>query len=325
VREYTITYHMGSARAVPDSTLEALMQLRSGDASLVYLYLLRNGGKLEPEQAQLDLGLDAQALEYALASLQRIGVLGSSTEEITPVTPEVVQPVRSEEYSRFDVENALEQDREYRWLNVQAEKYMGRVLTMPEYKRLLYIRQQIQLPFDVTACLMTHLAQEAQKRGRALSITTLQHKAADWAAMGIDSMEKADRQIEREGSFWSLWRALGMGERVPVKREEETIRGWLHRGYAPELVLKACEETVYSTGKLKWAYADKILERWQTRGYRTPEDVERGEALAGSQSAQSGGAVQTDAGFASAEAEAAYNERMRKLYEESRRENAGGE
>lgn len=325
MREYTIIYHMGSARAVPDSTLETLVQLRSGDAALVYLYLLRSGGKLEPEQAQLDLGLDAARLEYALAALQRIGALGSSTEEITPIIPEVTQPVKVEEYSRFDVENALEQDKEYRWLNVQAEKYMGRVLTMPEYKRLLYIRQQIQLPFDVTACLMTHLAQEAQKRGRALSITTLQHRAADWAALGIDSMEKADRQIEREGSFWTLWRALGMGERAPVKREEETIRGWLCRGYPAELIQKACEETVYSTGKLKWAYADKILERWQTRGYRTVQDVERGEAAQGSQSAQSGGAAATDTGFASAEAEAAYHERMRKLYEESRRESADGE
>ena len=326
MREYQINYDAGSARAVPDSSLDALVRLREGDAALVYLYLIRNGGKMEPEQAEIDLGMDSDRLERAVASLQRLRVLRGATEEVTQIVAPIRQSIQPMEYTRQDVEKAENEDMQYRWLNTQAEKHLGHFPTYPERQRLLYIRQQIQLPFEVTALLMTHLAEEAQKRGKALSITTLQHKAAEWAGLGLDSTEKAEAQIERESAFWTLWRGLGMGDRAPVKQEEEKLRGWLNQGFDPELIRRACEETIYNTGKLKWAYAGKILERWQTRGYRTPEDVDRGEAAAGSPGAVGG--VQdapVQSGFASAEAEAAYRERMRRLYEESRRENADGE
>lgn len=323
MRDYQICYDMGAARAISERSLEALVNLREGDAALVFLYLLRNGGKLEPEQAEIDLGMDSDRLERALAQLQRARILRGASEEVTQVVEPVRQSIHPNEYTRQDVERAKNEDMQYRWLYTQAEKYLGHFPTYPELQRLLYIRQQIGLPFEVTALLMTHLAEEAQKRGKALSVTTLQHKAADWAALGIDSNEKAEAQIEREGAFWTLWRALGMGDRMPVRREEETLRGWLNQGYDSGLIRRACEETVYSTGRLKWAYAEKILQRWQSRGYRTAEDVERGEAAQDSRGAVGEAAQETaQTGFASAEAEAAYRERMRRLYEESRRENA---
>ena len=70
MRDYQICYDMGAARAISERSLEALVNLREGDAALVFLYLLRNGGKLEPEQAEIDLGMDSDRLERALAQLK---------------------------------------------------------------------------------------------------------------------------------------------------------------------------------------------------------------------------------------------------------------
>ena len=44
----------------------------------------------------------------------------------------------------------------------------------------------------------------------------------------------------------------------------------------------AYERTCLNTGGLNWAYMNKILQRWQEQGLRTPEDVRNGDQKNGS-------------------------------------------
>ena len=50
----------------------------------------------------------------------------------------------------------------------------------------------------------------------------------------------------------------------------------------------AYERTCLNTGGLNWAYMNKILQRWNTQGFRTAEDVRVGDKKAAAPKGASG-------------------------------------
>ena len=55
---------------------DRLMGAGNGDAALLYLWLLRRGGRLEPEAARRALKWDVPRLEAALSALVGLGLAG---------------------------------------------------------------------------------------------------------------------------------------------------------------------------------------------------------------------------------------------------------
>ncbi|MCD7829237.1 MAG: hypothetical protein LUG58_02265, partial [Clostridiales bacterium] len=64
----------GDAVALSAATVDKLLRKGSGDAALLYLYLLRHNGFYDPEEAGRALQWDRARLDSALLHLNEIGV-----------------------------------------------------------------------------------------------------------------------------------------------------------------------------------------------------------------------------------------------------------
>jgi len=69
-------------------------------------------------------------------------------------------------------------------------------------------------------------------------------------------------------------RALRLGERPPVREEEQYLLQWLEWGFSPEAAALAYDKTVLKCHEFKWSYCNGILRRWHEAGLHTPGEIE---------------------------------------------------
>ena len=84
---------------------DRLMGAGNGDAALLYLWLLRRGGRLEPEAARRALKWDVPRLEAALSALVGLGLADGTA---APEAPARMEPEGPPEYTAADITRELE-------------------------------------------------------------------------------------------------------------------------------------------------------------------------------------------------------------------------
>ena len=94
--------------------------------------------------------------------------------------------------------------------------------------------------------------------------------AGGWIEAGIDTHEKAEREIvkafEREKLENVIRRLFGIHERTLIASERKYISSWKEQGISVELIGLAYERTIEQKGKLSFAYINGILQNWQAKG-----------------------------------------------------------
>lgn len=97
--------------------------------------------------------------------------------------------------------------------------------------------------------------------------------AAGWIESGIDTHEKAEREIvkafEREKLENVIRRLFGIHDRALIASERKYISAWKEQGISVELIGLAYERTIEQKGKLSFAYINGILQNWQAKGIST--------------------------------------------------------
>ena len=133
--------------------------------------------------------------------------------------------------------------------------------------------------------LINHCAERLRRRygeGRLPTMHTVEKEAFRWANRGIFTAERAESYIaetdRRERESEKIRRALQITDHVPTATERKYIDEWLAMGYSDEALAVAYDRTVISTGRLTWAYMDKIVRSWYEKGLFTPEEIEKGDA-----------------------------------------------
>ena len=66
---------------------------------------------------------------------------------------------------------------------------------------------------------------------------------------------------------------LGLTDRRLSPSEERYIRSWTEMGFSDDAVLLAYDKTCENTGALTWKYMNSILERWNTQGLYTADQI----------------------------------------------------
>ena len=108
--------------------------------------------------------------------------------------------------------------------------------------------------------------------------------AIDWADKGITTYESAEEYIKElelklsnEGKIRGI---LGIYDRALTQTEKKYINMWTFEKNIPtDLIEEAYDRTVEATGKLSWAYMNKIVTSWYDEGLRTREDIKSHDAL----------------------------------------------
>ncbi len=263
--------------------VEKLLRLGSGDAALLYLFLLKNGGRLDREEASRSLRL-SRPLEEGMALLRQAGLIRGETPP-APRAPEAPKE-REElpEYTAAEVRSRADADPGFRELLAETSDRLGRVLSGADMKILFGIYNDLGLPSDVILLLLGYCLEECRRRfgeGRKPTLRQIQKEAYIWCREELFNLELADRYLRertaRRGRLGELCGLLGIRGRSLAPSEEKYLLAWLDMGFGQEAILRAYDKTVSKKGELAWPYMNRILENWHAKGLHTVPEIEAGD------------------------------------------------
>ena len=199
------------------------------------------------------------------------------TESVSPILPSSVRP----EYSPRELALYIKNE-SVKALFDSAQKKLGKMLSQQDMSLLFGFYDWLGLPMEVIELLLSYCASNGHTGMRYI-----EKVAIGWAEEGVNTVEKAAEYIElRKTGFRSIMQAFGQN-RLPVATEEAYMKKWLREYRLPMDVIRlACERTVLQTGKVAFAYADRILENWKRAGVVSVADVEAQDAAFAAKKAQ---------------------------------------
>ena len=189
----------------------------------------------------------------------------AAEEELPDETPQ--KPRRSQQ--------ELAEDEDYAQIVYVAEKYLGRTLKPKDLEILAWMYDELAFPADVIEYLIEYCVESGKTKTEYL-----EKVAMGWHADGIRSVEQAKQQVRAyklsSGNYYAVLKAFGIYNRAVVPREAEFVDRWTrHMGFAIEVVQAACAEAMRKNVKQPFDYTNKILEKWQEAGLKSPADVRR--------------------------------------------------
>lgn len=156
-----------------------------------------------------------------------------------------------------------------------AEQYLGKTLSSSDIKSLLFIYDVLGFSTDLIDYLLAYCADKDKKSFRYIETV-----AINWAEEGITTPAEAKASIGRyDKNVYTVMRALGKNNNTPTEKEADYVKRWTDEfGFSSDIILEACERSVMSTDKNRFAYADSILKSWRNEGVVTKHDIENVDA-----------------------------------------------
>ncbi len=152
---------------------------------------------------------------------------------------------------------------------------LGKTLSSADTELLYSFHDYYALPVEVIIVLIEYYVSKDKR-----SMKYIEKEAGKWASAGINTVEKAKAYIEKREEFLSyasrVRTLLGIQERRLSTRELAYINSWQNElSMSLDMIKAAFELTVNQTGKLSFAYMNKILESWAQNNLRKPGDIKR--------------------------------------------------
>lgn len=252
-----------------------LLSAGNGDAALIYLYI-KSTGDVSLKEAQRELRMPSQTLEWGETLLKRLGLLEAAVPRLR------FEKDQAPVYTGEQVTAFSAQDPTFQLLQGEVSRRMGRILTSEELKTLLSLRDYLKLPPEVVSLALTHCLQKieyynkAHGGSRTMNMRTLEKECYDWANRGIVTLEQASKYISHDLSQLApeskVKKLMGL-DRPLADSEQDYIRSWLQMGFDVDTIKLAYDKTVLSTGKLAWRYMNKILLNWHEKNLHTLQQV----------------------------------------------------
>ena len=263
---------------------DKLISAGSGDAALLYLYILRRNGRLDQDKAREELGL-GDRLDTAMGTLQKLGLVRQPGGPAANRTqdPQKMPPGSSPEipvYTVADVQRAAESAADFRGLLDEAAKRLGRLLSGNDMMVLFGLYDYLGLPPEVILVIINWCTQELERRygpGKRPTLRQIEKEAYIWQERGILTLELAEKHVQdrldRRKESSRIQRFLGIRDRLLSPTEEKYIQAWIDMGFTPEAVGEAYDRTILKKKELVWPYMNRILENWHKRGLHGLEAI----------------------------------------------------
>ena len=278
-------YVLPTGISISEAAADRLLTSGDGDAALLYIYILRNGGKLNITAADRQLNMNGRAAAAA-RSLQSMGLIkgGAQEPQKEPSKPLIKPGDKLPEYSSEDAKNAVRNDPQFAALVTEVQAVLGNLLTSSGLMELLGFYDYLGLPPDVILLLVAHCVEEHEKKygaDKRPTMRAVRSEAYKWAEKGVFSLEAANEYIKASERAKKrkaeIRRILGLQDRSPSPTEERCITEWAEAGYSDELISAAYDKTVLNTGRMVWKYMDSILKSWEQKGLKTMDEVRTGD------------------------------------------------
>lgn len=150
----------------------------------------------------------------------------------------------------------------------EAQNIMGAPLTPVESEILVALCSYYGMKSDVVLMLLQYCISTGHK-----SMHYVEKTAANWLERGIVTHEQVEHEIRRlttdNENEKKVCKAFGLYNRGLTPKERDYIPRWFALGLEETLIFLACERAAENTGKVSFAYADKILTSWKAKGITT--------------------------------------------------------
>ena len=286
---YTIDFGpWGSIFAVPAAVADRHLKFCSEAQLKVLLLALRQGqspvdtagiaGRLGLTETEVDDCLqywqEAQLFtEGGAPQPEKAGPAPAEPHKKT--VEEGVTTIRSRGHlSPGEVNALLREDKRFAGLAAELEKARGSVLSPSEREILAYLCGSLELTPEYLLVAAAYCRDRGKKK-----MSYLEKMVAGWLEEGIDTYEKAEVHIRRltrqEDDEGRIRRLFGLPERALTAREKACINRWCGEYMTPDALIKlAYDRAVEATGKVSFAYIDKVLAAWTAKGITTVEAAE---------------------------------------------------
>jgi len=290
----------GAMFAVPASVADEYLAEASGNCLKALLLILRNPGKAVSVSAISErLGLTADDVLVCLDFWVQKGILLFTDDAgnvkyvpkekaTAPLPPKPVSkstttamqntgipPVASLPKPTIEqIATRIQEDKTVRSLLSEAQSILGRTIGLDMQSTLLTLFDTYGLSKEVILTLVQHLTEHG--RGATANVLRI---GKLWAEREINTLDAANEYIQNDTQinrlFTEFRTATGISNPRPTQKQSDFLLSWTKMELPMELLLKAYEETVERTGKLSFAYMDKILKNWYNAGLKSDSDVEK--------------------------------------------------
>lgn len=183
-------------------------------------------------------------------------------------------------YRASEISRRLSENPRMSQMYKMVAQILGKTLSSADTELLYSFHDFYALPVEVIIVLIEYYVSKGKR-----SMKYIEKEVVKWAAAEIDTVEKAKAYIEKREEFLSyasrVRTLLGIQERRLSTRELSYINNWqTGLSMSLDMVKAAFELTVNQTGKLSFAYMNKILESWAKSDIRKPDEIKRKKTAA---------------------------------------------
>ena len=259
--------------SLPAEDAEKLLALGDGECALLYLYILRSGGVLDTAAAARALSRTGEQITAAARRLSGAGLLTAG--DVPLPGPDELPVYRTEDILRRSADDGA-----FRALLGESQRVLGHTLSSADLNTLFGIYDRLGMTAETILLLIHHCADKLRRRygeGRLPTMRAIEKEAFYWANREILTAPQAEEYLaalaRRDEEMEKVRHTLSLTGRDLTPTERKYIESWLSMGYGAEALAIAYDRTVVGTGKLAWAYMDKIF---------TAEQIETGASRASS-------------------------------------------
>ena len=260
----------------------------------IYIYMLmrfkKDGVYISPDEIKDKLHLRTRLVHEALEFWSAAGCIefDGNTYSFIEETPlktkrKTEKPKKAHlrmrpSYTSEEIDAAASINDKIDFMFKEAERILGKLLSTTDLELLYSFVDWLGLPVEVVIMLLNY----ASKLGKT-DKRYLETLAIDWADREINTYDAAEAFIKEMEDVHSnehkIRSVLGIYDRALTQTEKKYIKAWTSASFTPELISLAYDRTVEGTGKLSFAYMNKILQSWQESGVKTEEDIKTQEDL----------------------------------------------
>ena len=273
----------GTILSLSADAADRLLAASNGDCALLYLHLLRQGGRFVPSHAAKVLQWSPERTQAAFDALVKLDLADRrETAEPTPPEPPMPEPPA---YTAADLAQELEdKDSPFPALVSEVQRRLGKLLSAADLKQLYTLYDFLSLPAEVILLLVNWCVEEMERKygpGRKPRLSQISKEGFAWRRKGIDTAEEAERYLRRQDQLRQrtsrLLPLLDIQGRQPVDAERRYLNAWIDMGFPDQVIRLAYERTVLKKQSMNWPYMNSILKSWHQKGLHTLEAIQAGD------------------------------------------------
>lgn len=289
-----------SVTAIPGVIVEKYIKLTTGCQLKALLWISKNqSGNFSIEEIAKSIGSSVADTKEAIEYWVNEGVLIADVNDIKAVPQEQqsdkylakeagAKPVteiekKAETRKAPDIEISrptgeqivarISEDKEIEGLLNHLQIMLGRTIGKDLQSVIIMFIDTYGLSTEVILTLVQYCVdQNKASNGFILSL------GKSWYEKEITTLEQANKYIDEHNESQKIYKefALQTGISAPsaTPKQQELFINWHNMGFSVEMMVAAYNETVERTGKISFAYTNKILLNWYNNGFKTPKDVE---------------------------------------------------